>query len=227
MIALAPSILSANFAHLGTDVQAALAGGAERIHVDVMDGHFVPNLSMGPIVVQALRPLTPRPLEVHLMIADPVRYTEAFLKAGANSLILHLEVLPDPLPFLRTVRSRGCKVGVAIKPRTPVDVFAPLVAELDVALCMTVEPGFGGQAFLSDAPARIRQLRGLIERLNPQCELEVDGGIDRTTTPVAVAAGANVLVAGSAIFGSADGATTATRELVRLANSVQYTPTAE
>src|SRR6266404_86830 len=181
MIAIAPSILSADFARLGEQVREVELGGADRIHIDVMDGHFVPNLSMGPVVVQALRPITKLPLEVHLMIEEPARYAQPFLKAGADRLIVHLEVLPDPRPLLREIRGRGRSVGLAINPDKPVESLEPYLPEIDLALCMTVFPGFGGQAFIAESPARIRQLRQLIDRINPRCELEVDGGIDDAT----------------------------------------------
>lgn len=205
MAVVAPSILSADFARLGEQVAETDRAGADRIHVDVMDGHFVPNLSMGPVVVQALRPVTRRPLEVHLMIADPARYAEPFLKAGSDTLIVHHEVLPDPRPLLRLIRGRGKKVGLAINPESPVAASEPYLGEIDLVLCMTVHPGFGGQAFLPDSPGRIRELRRMIDRINPACELEVDGGIDLETARVSVDAGATVLVAGNAVFRAAGG----------------------
>ena len=215
MIAIAPSILSADFARLGEQVREVELGGADRIHIDVMDGHFVPNLSMGPVVVQALRPISKLPLEVHLMIEEPARYAEPFLKAGADRLIVHLEVLSDPSPLLREIHGRGRSVGLAINPDKPVESLEPYLAEIDLALCMTVFPGFGGQAFIPESPARIRQLRQLIDRVNPRCELEVDGGIDDATAKQAVAAGANVLVAGTSIFrNKAFSATEVTRKLL-------------
>ena len=205
MIAIAPSILAADFSRLGELVREVEAGGADRVHVDVMDGRFVPNLSMGPVVVSGLRPVTRLPLEVHLMVTDPAAYAGGFLKAGADTLIVHLEVLPDPRPFLRDIRGKGKRVGLAINPATPVEALAPYLADIDLALCMTVWPGFGGQSFLTTSPNRIRALRSSIERTNPACELEVDGGVDRHTAAACVAAGANVLVAGTAIFGAAGG----------------------
>jgi ribulose-phosphate 3-epimerase len=206
MVAIAPSILSADFARLGEQVREVEQAGADRIHVDVMDGHFVPNLSMGPIVVQALRPVTKLPLEVHLMIERPAQFVDPFLMAGSDTLIVHLEVLPDPLPLVREIRRRGKRVGLALNPNTPVEGIKRYLAEIDLALCMTVFPGFGGQSFLAESPARIRQLRSLIERLNPRCELEVDGGIDLETAKQSVDAGANVLVAGTSIFRASGGA---------------------
>jgi ribulose-phosphate 3-epimerase len=214
---IAPSILAADFARLGEQVLAVEGAGADRIHVDVMDGHFVPNLSMGPVVVQALRPVTRLSLEVHLMISEPLRYADSFLKNGADSLIAHQEVLPDPRLFIQRLRGQGKRAGLAIKPGTPVEVLEPYLAELDLALCMTVEPGFGGQAFLPESPARIRKLRQLIERLNPRCELEVDGGIEKETLPVAHRAGANVFVVGTGVFRAKEGPVAAVRELNKLA----------
>src|SRR5262245_55288110 len=205
MIAIAPSILAADFARLGDEVCEVERGGAERIHVDVMDGHFVPNLSMGPVVVHALRPITRLPLEVHLMITDPVTYAEPFFKAGADSVIIHYEVLPDPRPFLRDIRSKGRRIGIAVNPATPVEVLEPFLGEIELALCMTVWPGFGGQSFLPESPGRVHRLRELIDRRNPACDLEVDGGIDLTTAKVSVESGANVLVAGTSIFGAKEG----------------------
>jgi ribulose-phosphate 3-epimerase len=213
MAKVAPSILAADFARLGEQVKETEHAGADRIHVDVMDGHFVPNLSMGPAVVKSLRPVTHLPLEIHLMVEDPARFVDAFFKAGADSVIVHYEVLKDPRPLLRHVRDQGKKVGVAVRPDTPVNVLEPFLAEIDLALCMTVQPGFSGQQFLPESPERIRQLRALLDRHNPQCDLEVDGGIDADTGRVAVDAGANVLVAATAIFGAKVGPATAVKIL--------------
>jgi ribulose-phosphate 3-epimerase len=213
MARVAPSILSADFARLGEQVVETEQAGADRIHVDVMDGHFVPNLSMGPVVVQALRRVTKLPLEVHLMVENPAKFVEPFLKAGADTLIVHHEVLPDARPLVRDVRGRGKRVGVAINPNTLVETLEPLLAEIDLALCMTVFPGFSGQAFLPQSPERIRALRAMIDRVNPKCELEVDGGIDLKTAPAAVAAGATVLVAATAVFAAPDGPAAAVRAL--------------
>jgi ribulose-phosphate 3-epimerase len=213
MIHIAPSILAADFACLGDQVRETERAGADRIHVDVMDGHFVPNLSLGPAVVQSLRRVTALPLEVHLMVEEPARFTEAFLRAGADSLIVHQEVLPDPMPLLRAVRGQRKKIGLAINPETSVEVLVAYLGDVDLVLCMTVHPGFGGQAFRPESPDRIRRLRQLINQRNPVCELEVDGGIDLSTAPVTVGAGANVLVAGTAIFRAGDGPGEAVRAL--------------
>src|SRR5713101_9080594 len=147
MVHIAPSILSADFARLGEQVLETERAGAQRVHIDVMECHFVPNLSMGPVVVKGLRPVTRLPLEIHLMVDNPGRFVDAFLKAGSDTLIGHYEVLPDPRPLIRQLRSQGKKVGLAIKPETPVQVLEPYLAEIDLALCMTVYPGFSGQAF--------------------------------------------------------------------------------
>jgi ribulose-phosphate 3-epimerase len=216
---IAPSILAADFSRLGELVREVDAAGADRIHIDVMDGHFVPNLSMGAVVVRGLRPVTKLPLEVHLMVEDPGRFLDGFVKAGADTLIVHLEVLPDPRSMLDHIRrGLGKKAGLAFNPDVPVDRVEPYLRDVDLALCMTVFPGFGGQAFIPESPARVRQLRQLVDRHNPACEIEVDGGIDDKTVPLAAAAGADVFVAGTAIFGGKDGAPThAVKELMRLA----------
>jgi ribulose-phosphate 3-epimerase len=213
MVHIAPSILAADFSRLGEQVLETERAGAHRIHVDVMDGHFVPNLTMGPVVVKGLRPVTRLPLEVHLMIENPARFTAAFFTAGADTVIVHHEVLPDPRPLLKEIRGQGKKVGMAINPENPVELLEPYLADLDLALCMTVHPGFGGQKFLPESPERIQTLKQLIERRNPNCELEVDGGIEYHTAPAAVQAGANVLVVGTGIFGAPEGPEMAVRKL--------------
>ena len=218
MIVIAPSILSADFARLGEQVVESEQGGAGRIHLDVMDGHFVPNLSMGPAVTRGVRRVTRLPLEVHLMVEQPERFVDPFLDSGADGLIAHLEVLPDLRPFLRRLRGLGKKAGLAVRPDTPVEALEPFLAELAVALCMTVHPGYAGQAFLPESPGRIRRLRELIERHNPSCELEVDGGIGPETAWAVVEAGANVLVAASAVFGPSEGPAVAVRRLLTVAS---------
>lgn len=219
MPSIAPSILAADFSRLGELVREVELGGADRIHVDVMDGHFVPNLSMGPVVVKGLRPVTKLVLEVHLMVSEPARFLESFRKSGADTLIVHHEVLPDARSMIEEIAGMGAKVGIAINPATPVDVLEPYLSDIDLALCMTVWPGFGGQAFLPESPGRIAALRTLIDRVNPKCELEVDGGVDLKTAPVCAKAGANVFVAGTSVFGAKSGPRAATSELARVVTS--------
>src|SRR4051794_12392510 len=163
---IAPSILAADFARLGEQVAQVDAAGADRIHFDVMDGHFVPNLSMGPVVLSGIRPLTKLPIEVHLMVEEPGKFVEPFIKAGADGLIVHWEVLPETRPLLHTIRALGKKAGLAINPETPVDVLEPYLGDIDLALCMTVHPGFGGQKFIPESPQRIERLLGLIDKHN-------------------------------------------------------------
>jgi ribulose-phosphate 3-epimerase len=219
MIYLAPSILAADFSKLGEQVAQAEAAGVQRLHVDVMDGHFVPNLSMGPVVLEGLRPHTKLFIEVHLMIDDPAKYAPAFIAKGADLVTVHHEVLPDARPLLAEIKKQGKKAGLAINPDQPIEAFVPYLPMLDLALCMTVFPGFGGQAFRPDSPARIGRLRELIDQHNPQCDLEVDGGIDAKTAPIALKAGANVLVVGTGIFHHPLGITAAIRELQGIATN--------
>jgi ribulose-phosphate 3-epimerase len=205
MSAIAPSILAADFSRLGEHVQQTEQGGADRIHVDVMDGHFVPNLSMGSVVCKGLRPITKLPLEVHLMVEKPATFLDGFVKAGADSFIFHLEVEPDPMELIQHIRnSLGKKVGLAFNPDFDIAKIETYLGEIDLALCMTVYPGFGGQAYIAESTNRIKKLRQWVNRINPKCEIEVDGGIDAKTIGIASAAGANVFVAGTAIFGTKD-----------------------
>jgi ribulose-phosphate 3-epimerase len=204
-IKLAPSILAADFARLGEEVRAAESGGADRIHIDVMDGHFVPNISIGIPIVKSLRPVTQLPLETHLMIENPDLYLDAFAKAGSDTLIVHWEGNANLHRTVQHIKSLGKKAGVAINPATPSDVLSAILPDLDLILVMTVNPGFGGQTFIHSTLAKIEQVRGMIEHVNPSIELEIDGGVDSATAPLGVRAGANVLVAGSSVFGTADG----------------------
>jgi ribulose-phosphate 3-epimerase len=200
-IKLAPSILAADFARLGEQVAEAEAAGADRIHIDVMDGHFVPNISIGVPIVQSLRPVTNLPLETHLMIEDPDRYLEAFAKAGSDTLIIHWEGNHNLHRTVQEIHRLGKRAGVAINPATPAAVLSEVLPDLDLLLVMTVNPGFGGQQFIDATLAKIRQVRQMIDAANPACELEIDGGVDPQTAPRGTSAGANVLVAGSSIFG--------------------------
>lgn len=206
MIKISPSILSADFAKLGADVEEIKRGGADYVHVDVMDGNFVPNISIGIPVVKSLRKATDMFLDVHLMIDKPHRYVEEFCKAGADLVVFHVEAdQPQDLQVaIDTVKAQGKKVGLSVKPRTPASVLIPYVEQLDLILVMTVEPGFGGQKFMYDMLPKIEEIRSMIDTYNPSCELEVDGGVDVETAPFVKKAGANVLVAGSAVFNKSD-----------------------
>ena len=201
-IRLAPSILSADFAALGAAVAAVERGGADQIHLDVMDGHFVPNLTIGPAVVAAVRRVTALPLDVHLMVTDPDRYLEAFARAGAGILTVHAEVLPHLHRTLQAIRGLGCRAGVAINPSTPVSAIAEVVGSLDVVLVMSVNPGFGGQAFIPESESKISRVRDWLRRAGSPADIEVDGGIDESNIGRVVAAGATMVVAGHSVFGS-------------------------
>ncbi len=216
---IAPSILSADFSCLAEQVRVVEAAGADQLHVDVMDGHFVPNLSMGPLVVEALKRCARVPLDVHLMIADPARYVDAFMDAGADHISFHIEVVPEPEELVDRLKRRGVGAGLAVNPKTPIERALRVAGLFDMILIMTVEPGFGGQSFLGENLEKVRVLRAWDERrggaeYGRRLDIEVDGGIDVETGPVAVAAGANVHVAGSSIFGAPDPGS-ALRELRR------------
>lgn len=206
MAYLAPSILSADFANLQRDIQNIGENGADWVHVDVMDGLFVPNISIGLPVVQAIRPVTTLPLDVHLMIEKPIRYVEQFVKAGADIVTIHVEAdqPQNTLEALDKIHALGAKAGIVLKPRTPAEVAIPYLKKCDVILVMTVEPGFGGQKFMADMMPKVGALKAMLEKENPDCLLEVDGGVDEATCTVCKEHGADVLVAGSAYFKAKD-----------------------
>ena len=212
-IKLAPSILAADFARLGDQVLEAEKAGADRIHVDVMDGHFVPNLSMGAPIVQSLRRVTRLPLETHLMISDPDLFLSEFVEAGSDSFMVHWEGNNNLNRTVRRIKELGKRAGVAINPATPAWVLEEILPDLDQVLVMTVNPGFGHQQFLESTLSKIRRVCRMIDDLRPGCELEVDGGVDRKTAVLAAAAGANVFVAGSSVFGNSKGITIAMADL--------------
>jgi len=205
VVRLAPSILAADFACLGEQVAEAERAGADRIHVDVMDGHFVPNISMGAPIVQSLRRITSLSLETHMMISDPDFFLEEFVEAGSDSFLVHWEGNNNLHRTVRRIKALGKRAGVVINPATPASVLEEILPEVDQALVMTVDPGFGHQTFLHTTLPKIQRVCQMIERIKPGCDLEVDGGIDAATAPLAVDAGANVLVAGSAIFAASEG----------------------
>jgi ribulose-phosphate 3-epimerase len=214
-IKLAPSILAADFARLGEQVKEAEKAGADRIHVDVMDGHFVPNISIGPLVVRSLRPITKLPLETHLMISDPDKYLDDFAKAGSDAFIVHVEGNAHLNRTVQKIKSLGKRAGVVFNPATPVGAIEEIIHDVDLVLVMTVNPGFGGQQFIQSMLPKIRRVRELIDRVRPGCDLEVDGGIETHTIGAAAAAGARVFVAGSAIFVAKEGITAAMQNLVK------------
>jgi ribulose-phosphate 3-epimerase len=203
-IQIAPSILAADFAELGRAVQAAERGGADLIHVDVMDGHFVPNITIGVPVVRSLKRIASRPLDVHLMISDPDRYIEAFAEAGASLLSVHVETLPHLHRTVQAIKALGVRAGVVLNPSTPVAALEEIAADVDFVLVMSVNPGFGGQAFIPHSLDKIRRVSELLRAAGSIAPIEIDGGLDQSNVAEVVAAGASILVAGHAIFGSAD-----------------------
>ena len=206
MAMISPSILAADFANLERDIRDIQQNGSDFVHVDVMDGIFVPNISIGIPVVKAIRPVTTLPLDVHLMIDRPIRYVEDFVKAGADFVTIHIgaDQPQNTLEALDKIHALGCKAGIVLKPKTPAEAAIPYLDKCDMVLVMTVEPGFGGQSFMEDMMPKVAKLRQLLDQVNPDCLLEVDGGVDAKTCAVCKESGANVLVAGSAYFKAAD-----------------------
>jgi ribulose-phosphate 3-epimerase len=217
-VRIAPSILASDFSQLGRQVAEAEAAGADYIHVDVMDGHFVPNITIGPVVVRAVRRVTRLPLDVHLMIEAPERYLADFSEAGADHLIVHVETCPNLHRTVQHIKEVGCRAAVTLNPATSVSTLEEILPYVGQVLVMTVNPGFGGQEFIDSMVPKIRRIRSMLDELSSEAELEVDGGIDPQTAPRVVAAGATVLVAGSAIFHAEQGVARAVRQLRAAAN---------
>ncbi len=208
MIKLAPSILSADFGRLAEEIKAIEEAGADVIHIDVMDGHFVPNLTIGPLVVEAIRPVTKLPFDVHLMIENPDAYLEAFAKAGADWISVHVEACPHLHRTVYRIKELGCLAGVVLNPATPLETLDYILEEVDYVLIMSVNPGFGGQKFIPSALRKVSRLREIISSSGLNVSIEIDGGVNLKTLPEVVKAGAEILVAGSAIFGTEDYAAT-------------------
>jgi ribulose-phosphate 3-epimerase len=217
MIGIVPSILSADFTRLGEQVREADAAGAQRIQVDVMDGHFVPNITMGPLIVEAVRRCTRLPLEAHLMISNPEQYIDDFAQAGADVIIVHQEVSPHLHRLIQQIKTAGKMAAVALTPSTPVFMLEDILSLLDMVLIMTVNPGFGGQDFIPETLPKIRRLRQVITERNLRCDIEVDGGIHEATVPLVIQAGANLLVAGSAVYNEHESVAQA---MARLRNAI-------
>jgi ribulose-phosphate 3-epimerase len=211
-VQIAPSILSADFANLGRDVAAVERGGADLIHVDVMDGHFVPNITIGVPVVRALKRIATKPLDVHLMIEEPDRYIDAFVAAGADMVSVHVEVLPHLHRTITHIKKLGARAGAVLNPSTPAGTLEDIAGDLDFVLVMSVNPGFGGQAFIRHSLEKLTRVRAVLDAAGSHASIEIDGGIDHTNAADVVAAGASILVAGNAIFGTSD-AEAATRSL--------------
>jgi ribulose-phosphate 3-epimerase len=218
MIKIAPSILSADFARLGDEIRAIEAGGADYVHIDVMDGHFVPNITIGPLIVEAVRKVTDMPLDVHLMIENPDQYIPDFAKAGADIITVHYEAVPHLHRTVQLIHSLGKKAGVSLNPATPVSSLEVILEELDLVLLMSVNPGFGGQNFIPSCLPKIEALRKEIDRRGLNIELEIDGGVKPANIAAIAGAGADVFVAGSAVFGASDYRATIA-ELRRLAEA--------
>jgi ribulose-phosphate 3-epimerase len=204
MVKIAPSILSADFAKLGEEIKDVERGGADYIHIDVMDGHFVPNITIGPLIVNAVRPITSLPLDVHLMIENPDQFIVEFAKAGADYITVHVEACKHLHRTIQLIKDQGVKAGVVLNPATPIETIKHILPDVDMVLLMTVNPGFGGQKFIASVLPKIKELSEMIATLGLSIEIEVDGGVNEETAKLCIEAGANVLVAGSAVFNQED-----------------------
>jgi ribulose-phosphate 3-epimerase len=204
MVKIAPSILSADFSKLGEEIKDVEKAGADLIHVDVMDGHFVPNITIGPLVVDSIRPITKLPLDCHLMIENPDQYIEAFAKAGADYITVHIEACRHLHRTIHLIKSFGVKAGIVLNPATPVEWIEPILSDVDMVLLMTVNPGFGGQKFISSVLPKIKRVREMADEKGLDLEIEIDGGVNEETAPLCIEAGATILVAGSAVFNQSD-----------------------
>lgn len=204
MVKIAPSILSADFSKLGEEIKDVEKAGADLIHVDVMDGHFVPNITIGPLVVDSIRPITKLPLDCHLMIENPDQYIEAFAKAGSDYITVHVEACRHLHRTVHLIKSFGVKAGIVLNPATPIEWIEPILSDVDMVLLMTVNPGFGGQKFISSVLPKIKRVREMADEKGLELEIEIDGGVNEETAPLCIEAGATILVAGSAVFNQSD-----------------------